>query len=39
MATTKDLIEQYKQKREKIVAMASPEAIDKRHKEGQWTAR
>jgi len=39
MATTKELIEQYKQKREKIVTMASPEAIDKRHKEGQWTAR
>jgi len=39
MATTKELIEQYKQKRKKILAMASPEAIEKRHKEGQWTAR
>ena len=39
MATTKELIEQYKQKRAKIVAMGSPEAIEKRHKGGQWTAR
>ncbi len=39
MATTQELIEQYKQKRAKIVAMAAPEAIEKRHKAGQWTAR
>jgi len=39
MTTTKELIEQYKQKRAKILAMASPEAIEKRHKAGQWTAR
>ena len=39
MPTTEELIEQYKQKRAKILAMASPEAIEKRHKAGQWTAR
>ncbi len=39
MATTEELIEEYKQKREKILAMGGPEAIDKRHKGGQWTAR
>ena len=39
MATTQELLEQYKKKRQKIEAMASPEAIAKRHKEGQWTAR
>ena len=39
MATTKDLLEQYKKKRQKIEAMAGPDAIEKRHKEGQWTAR
>jgi len=38
MATTKDLLEQYKKKRQKIEAMAGPDAIEKRHKEGQWTA-
>jgi len=39
MATPKELIEEYKRKREKIKAMGGPEAIEKRHKEGQWTAR
>jgi len=39
MATTKKLIEEYKKKRAKIAQMASPEAIEKRHKGGQWTAR
>jgi len=39
MATTKELIEEYQQKRAKIEQMASPEAIEKRHKKGQWTAR
>jgi len=39
MATTKELIEEYRQKRAKIVQMAPPEVIEKRHKEGQWTAR
>jgi len=39
MATTKELIEEYQQKRAKIVLMATPEAIEKRHKAGQWTAR
>ena len=36
---TKDLMEQYQKKRQKIEAMASADAIEKRHKEGQWTAR
>ncbi|HCP60156.1 MAG TPA: methylmalonyl-CoA carboxyltransferase, partial [Dehalococcoidia bacterium] len=39
MATTKELLEEYQQKRQKIVQMASSEAIEKRHKKGQWTAR
>ena len=39
MTTTKELIEEYQKKRAKITAMAGPEAIEKRHKEGQWTAR
>ena len=39
MATTKELLEQYKNKRKKIEEMASPETIEKRHKGNQWTAR
>jgi len=39
MATTKELIEQYQQKRQKIAVMGSAEAIEKRHQGGQWTAR
>ena len=39
MATTEELIEEYKQKREKIKQMADAEAIEKRHTGGQWTAR
>ena len=32
MATTNDLLEQYKNKRQKIEQMANPETIEKRHK-------
>ncbi|HLB28419.1 MAG TPA: carboxyl transferase domain-containing protein, partial [Dehalococcoidales bacterium] len=39
MATTKELIEEYRRKRQKIEAMEGAEAIEKRHKDGQWTAR
>jgi len=39
MATTDELIEEYRQKRQKIMAMGSAEAIEKRHKGGQLTAR
>jgi len=39
MATTAELIEEYKRKRAKIEQMAAPEVIEKRHKGGQWTAR
>ncbi|MDP2730892.1 MAG: acyl-CoA carboxylase subunit beta [Dehalococcoidales bacterium] len=39
MATTKELIEEYQQKREKIKEMGGVEPIEKRHKGGQWTAR
>ena len=39
MPTTEELIEEYKRKREKILQMAKPETIEKRHKGGQWTAR
>jgi len=39
MATSKELIEEYKNKRQKIKGMGGAEAIEKRHKGGQWTAR
>jgi len=39
MASTKELIEEYQRKRKKIEEMGSAEAIEKRHKGGQWTAR
>jgi len=39
MATTQELIEEYQRRREKILQMAAPEKIEKRHKGGQWTAR
>ncbi|MDP3880216.1 MAG: acyl-CoA carboxylase subunit beta [Dehalococcoidales bacterium] len=39
MATTRDLIEEYQKKRQKITEMGSAEAIEKRHQGGQWTAR
>ncbi|MFC1912979.1 acyl-CoA carboxylase subunit beta [Chloroflexota bacterium] len=39
MKTTKELIEEYKQKQEEILAMGGPKAIEKRHNAGQWTAR
>ncbi len=39
MVTNKELIEEYKRKREQIKEMGGAEAIEKRHKGGQWTAR
>ena len=39
MATTEELIESYRKKREKLLSMGGPEAIEKRHKGGQWTVR
>jgi len=39
MSTTEELIEEYRKKRQKIMQMASPEAIEKRHQGNQWTAR
>jgi len=39
MANSEELIEELKRKREKIEAMGSAEAVEKRHKKGQWTAR
>ncbi len=39
MATTQELIEEYKRRRQKIMEMGGAEAIEKRHKEGKWTAR
>jgi len=39
MATTRELIEEYKRRRAKILAMAGREAIEKRHEGSQWTAR
>jgi len=38
MATEK-LIEEYKRKRAKILAMGGSEAIEKRHQRGQWSVR
>jgi len=38
MATTKDYLEEYQKRRKKITDV-SPDAVEKRHKEGQWTAR
>lgn len=39
MATNAEKIDEYKQKRAKLMAMGGVEAIAKRHKEGQWSAR
>jgi len=39
MGTTKELIEEYQRKRQKIQEMGGAEAIERRHKGGQWTAR
>ena len=39
MGETERLTEEYKQKRERIIQMAGPEATEKRHQKGQWTAR
>ena len=39
MSTTDELIEEYRKKRQKIMEMGGTEAIEKRHKGGQWTAR
>jgi acetyl-CoA carboxylase carboxyltransferase component len=39
MSTTDELIEEYRKKRQKITEMGGTEAIEKRHKGGQWTAR
>jgi len=38
MATTKDYLDDYQKRRKKITDV-SPDAVEKRHKEGQWTAR
>lgn len=39
MASTEELLNEYVKKRAKIIQMSSAEAIEKRHKGGQWTAR
>ena len=39
MSTTEELIEQYKQKRQKILEMGGNAAIEKRHQAGQMSAR
>ena len=39
MSRNAELIKEYKRKRAKILQMASPEVIEKRHKAGQWTGR
>ena len=39
MSSTEDLIEQYKQKRQKIMEMGGAAAIEKRHQAGQRSAR
>jgi acetyl-CoA carboxylase carboxyltransferase component len=39
MASTREIIEAYKVKREKIKQMGDPKAIEQRHKAGQWSVR
>jgi acetyl-CoA carboxylase carboxyltransferase component len=39
MSSTEDLIEQYKQKRQKIMEMGGAAAVEKRHEGGQLSAR
>ena len=39
MGKTKELIEAYQAKREKIKQMGDPKVIEQRHKAGQWSAR
>jgi len=39
MATTQELIDDYRQRREKITSMGGADAVKKRHDGGQWTAR
>jgi len=39
LSSTEDLIEQYKQKRQKIIEMGGAAAIEKRHEGGQLSAR
>lgn len=39
MATTQELIDDYKRRRAQITGMGGEEAIKKRHEKGQWTAR
>ncbi|MFC1945456.1 acyl-CoA carboxylase subunit beta [Chloroflexota bacterium] len=39
MGGTEELIKDFQLKRDKILAMGGPEAIEKRHKKGQMTAR
>jgi len=39
MASTNELIEEYQKRRKKILEMGGAEAVEKRHKKGQWTAR
>jgi acetyl-CoA carboxylase carboxyltransferase component len=39
MANTREIIEAYKVKREKIKQMGDPKAIEQRHKAGQWSVR
>ena len=39
MATTQELIEQYRQKLAKILQMGGEGAVEQQHKRGKWTAR
>ena len=39
MATTKELIEDYQNKKHKVMQMGGADAVEKRHKEGQLSAR
>jgi len=39
MATTQDLIDQYRQKRAKILEMGGGKAVEQQHSRGKWTAR
>lgn len=39
MPTPSERIEEYKRRKEKVIQMGGPEAVEKQHKEGKWSVR
>ena len=39
MLTPAERIEEYRRKKEKLLQMGGPQAVERQHKEGKWTAR